>query len=361
MLQNDAMSARPAPQRMWDGPVNTPYFANICPAKAQLGRNVCTVIVDAEEDFDWRRPVPGTSYSTVCMRNIGTLQEICGAYGVVPTYLLTYPVMEDRDAVKILNRTLEKGRCVLGVQLHSWVNPPLDEIVSHSRSFTGNLGHELEERKLIELKQKFVLCFGHEPRVFRAGRYGLGRHTALLLEQHGFQIDTSIAPRTNFAFEGGPDFGAYECQPFWFGEQRRLLELPLCRSIVGWSGRFGPRLYRAVSEPHFSRLRVRSILTRLRCAERITLSPEGNDVRAMRRLVSHLLGNGQIVFALSFHSSSLYQGSNPYVQSKADLHHFYDRLSAILDHMASQLSFGFSSTLEIFAMLAEDHSKVFAV
>jgi len=128
--------------------------------------------------------------------------------------------------------------------------------------------------------------------------------------------------------------------------------VPLCRSVVGWGGELGRWLYQALSGPRMTRLRVPSLLTRSRCAERITLSPEGNDASAMRRLVRHLRRRGEMVFPLSFHSSSLAPGRNPYVQSRADLHYFYDRLSAQLDHFAGALGGRFAALPEIPALLA---------
>ncbi|HET9147739.1 MAG TPA: hypothetical protein VFN77_06805, partial [Acetobacteraceae bacterium] len=73
------------------------------------------------------------------------------------------------------------------------------------------------------------------------------------------------------------------------------------------------------------------------CAERITLSPEGNDVRAMRRLVRRLRARGQQIFPISFHSSSLWPGLAPYVRDRRDLHWFYDRLSTMLSYLADEV------------------------
>ena len=84
------------------------------------------------------------------------------------------------------------------MQLHPWVTPPFEEAALLRNSFLGNLDPDLEERKLVALTTRFGQCFGFEPTVFRAGRYGLSRHTAGLLEKHGLQIDTSLAPRTRF-------------------------------------------------------------------------------------------------------------------------------------------------------------------
>ena len=139
------------------------------------------------------RPVYGTGYTTACMRNVRDLHEILRAYGIVPTYLLTYPVIQDAEIVQILRRQLRRGECCVGVQLHPWVNPPFESSEGAGTSFSGNLAPELEERKLVELKRRFVECFGMEPLVYRAGRYGIGPHTAPMLERHGFTVDTSLA------------------------------------------------------------------------------------------------------------------------------------------------------------------------
>jgi len=138
---------------------------------------------------------------------------------------------------------------------------------------------------------------------------------------------------------------------FWFGAHRRLLELPLCRSTVGWGGRFAPEVHRRLeAAPALRSWRIPGIVSRVRFAERITLSPEGNDVGAMLRLVRHLRARGQTVFVLSFHSSSLAVGRNPYVRTRAELHAFYDRLSAVLDALATR-GFRFASLADLPALL----------
>jgi hypothetical protein len=327
--------------------MSSAFFANARAASSQSNRLICALAVDAEEDFDWESPIQGTQHSTSHMRNIRTLHGILAVYGAIPTYLLTYPMLQDADVVRIINREVDKNRCAVGVQLHPWVTPPFDGMLTLRRSFSGNLEANLEEQKLTALKRKFNESFDFDPVVYRAGRYGLSRLTAGLLEKHGFRIDTSVAPRTSFAVEGGPDYTSYDYELFWFGTQRNLLEIPLCRSVVGWAGPLAPALYRSLSDSPLSELHMPSILARSRCAERITLSPEGNDVAAMRRLVHGLRVRGQHIFTLSFHTSSLQAGRNPYVQSKADLHNFYDRLSAILEFLATDMSFQFASILQV--------------
>jgi hypothetical protein len=322
-------------------------FSQVAAAVPADPRPVCALAVDAEEDFDWDRPLASTQHSTHSMRNINDLQEVVGAYGVRPTYLLTYPILDDDVVIHLLRRQLNRGYCDVGAQLHPWVNPPLSGEGGLGASFSGNLPPGLEEAKLVALKARFIERFGRPPIAYRAGRYGFGYETADLLERHGFEIDTSVAPRTTSYDEGGPDYADFDYELFWFGRERRLLEVPLCRSVVGWGGRLAPPVYRFLSGKTLTRLRVPGIVTRLRFAERITLSPEGNDVGAMLRLIRHLRARGQTVFVISFHSSSLAPGQNPYVRSRADLHEFYDRLSGVLDAMANRLDFRFASLAEL--------------
>jgi hypothetical protein len=77
------------------------------------------------------------------------------------------------------------------------VTPPFDGPADRG-SYLGSLDPQLEERKLASLVGKFRDCFGRLPEVFRAGRYGLSQATTRLLETHGFLVDTSLAPRTDF-------------------------------------------------------------------------------------------------------------------------------------------------------------------
>ena len=313
---------------------------------------LCCVLIDAEEDFAWPRPVRGEPYDLNCMRHLSDLHTILGAYGAVPTYLLTYPVLQDEGIVASLRARIAGGQCLVGVQLHPWVTPPFDEAPVIRNSFVTNLSPELEEAKLVELMRLFRARFGADPAVFRAGRYGLSPHTPTLLQSHGFQVDTSLAPCTSFSDEQGPDFSSDDYSTFWFGDKRRVLEIPLCRSIVGWGGQPAARVYRRLSATPPNHI-VPGILARSRCAERVTLSPEGNDASAVGRLVQSLIRRGQRVLALSLHSSSLSVGQNPYVRSRADLHAFYDQLSAILDMLVTRFHVRFVPSLELPALLAD--------
>ncbi len=314
------------------------WFARPVAAIERPGPPACTIVIDTEEDFPWADPVEGTPDNTGHLRHLPELQAVFGAFGAIPAYMVTWRVLEDPDAVALLRRECEAARCTLGLHLHPWVTPPLLGLRDHRLSFAGNLAPDIEAAKLRALAARFESAFGFPARTYRAGRYGLGPATPALLEEMGITVDTSVAPRSDFSAEGGPDYGGFDYAPFWFGASRRVLELPLGRAIVGFAGSHAPALYRAA---HGGIPLAGSLVTRLRLAERMTLSPEGHDAPTMIRLVRRLAARGQTIYPVSFHSSSIWPGQNPYVTSPAEQRQFYDRLSAVLAHMRDRAGAAF--------------------
>ncbi|MCX7379997.1 MAG: hypothetical protein NT133_00950 [Alphaproteobacteria bacterium] len=309
------------------------WFAAPLAAVEQPGPPACAIVIDTEEDFSWIDPVEGTPGDTLHLRHLLELQAVFAAFGAIPAYMVTWRVLEDADAVALLRRECEAGRCTLGLHLHPWVTPPLLGVRDPRLSFAGNLAPGVEAAKLRTLATRFAAAFGFPARSYRAGRYGLGPATPALLEEIGITVDTSVAPRSDFSAEGGPDYGGFDYAPFWFGATRRVLELPLGRAIVGHAGARAAALYRLVRENRGLPGIAASLVSRLRLAERMTLSPEDHDAGTMIRLVRGLAARGQTVYPVSFHSSSIWPGRNPYVTNAAERRQFYDRLSAVLAHM----------------------------
>ena len=188
--------------------------------------------------------------------------------------------------------------------------------------------------------------------VYKAGRYGLGRSTAGLLENEGFLVDTSLIPRTRYTDAGGPNFAKFDYGPFWFGKRRRLLELPVTRALTGLLANAVPGLYDLTERKAFRSMRAAGLLARTGLMERITLSPEGSDLPAMRRLMRTLLKRGERIFTFSYHSPSLEPGNTPYVRSQHDLAVFLDRISGFLSFFRDELGGMFLTVKELHDQLS---------
>ncbi len=139
--------------------------------------------VDTEEEFDWDKPLVREGYGVEHIPRLAKFQQFCENEGVVPTYLVDWPIARSANAGEVLRNAVQSGKAEIGVQLHPWVNPPFDEEVSQANSFAGNLGFELEAEKFSRLRDQIEKQFGVCPLIYRAGRYGLGPGTAQILEQ----------------------------------------------------------------------------------------------------------------------------------------------------------------------------------
>ncbi|MEO1293592.1 MAG: WalW protein, partial [Pseudomonadota bacterium] len=160
------------------------------------------VLVDAEEAFDWRKPFSRQSTCVDHFRHIERVQNVLDDAGIRPAYLCNYPVISDAFAADRLRGFSDDGRAEIGTHLHPWVTPPDIEEVSNRNSFLGNLPLTLQHQKLDMMQRTHERVFGVQPRMFMAGRYGLGADTLGLLTQNGFLVDVSIAASMDFATDG---------------------------------------------------------------------------------------------------------------------------------------------------------------
>jgi len=302
------------------------------------------VVVDTEEEFDW---AAGFHRSKTTVRNIARLpavQAVFDGFGVRPTYVVDYPVAAQEESAAVLREFAAGGRAVVGTHLHPWVNPPHEEVTTAANSYPGNLPRALERAKLAELTEAIEGAFGERPRVYRAGRYGLGPNSASILEELGYEVDLSVRPRIDFAGDGGPDFRAFGPEPFWFGNG--LLEVPGTADYVGWLRGFGGAVGALAVGP------LPGLLWRLRAWARLKLTPEGMELDELKVLTRSLLRRGQRVFVFDFHSPSAEPGHTPYVRTEADLQAFLELCRRYCDFFLNEVGGAATTPLELKARLA---------
>ncbi|MFM9976857.1 MAG: polysaccharide deacetylase family protein [Sphingomonadaceae bacterium] len=276
-----------------------------------IGRRFA-LFVDAEEEFDWHRPFCRDATTTRTIEALPEANAHFRARGCTPTYLVDWPIVANPASAAIVADLARQGVCDLGTQLHPWVNPPFDETVNGHNSYTGNLPLDLQRAKLTALTDKIAEQTGVRPRVYRAGRYGIGPHTGDLLIEQGYRLDCSVRACFDYRSQGGPDFSRHPVWPWRVGGG--LYELPLTTAYTGLL-RHRRRL------PHFAP--TRGILARSGLLDRVPLTPEGVRLADALAAIEQLLDDGQQLFSLSFHTPSLVPGHTPYVRDAADLKTFW--------------------------------------
>jgi len=307
-------------------------FCVIDPAeKAKL-----IVVIDTEEEFNWSLDVSRQNISVRSMRSLEKLQFLFDEYRILPVYVVDYPVAFQPDGYRPLQEIYNSGRGVIGAHLHPWVNPPFEEEVGRRNSFPGNLPLLLEAAKLRILADLLSERFGSRPKIYKAGRYGVGVNTADILEEQGYEVDLSVCPFMDYSSEDGPNFTKFHALPYWCGKHNRLLEIPF---TVGFVGRLRSwvTLYSLACSFPFDRLHLGGFLARAGLLNRIWLSPEGYTLAENIALLRTLYQDGVRIFSFAFHSPSIEPGNTPYVTSQTELERFLSQCRHFFDYFMGEL------------------------
>ena len=305
------------------------------------------VVVDTEAEFDWARKQPRRAMGVTSVKRQAQTQRIFERYSVRPTFVLDYPVSSTPEGYEFIRDLHRSGICEIGAHLQPWDTPPFVEQATDENSYPGNLPYELEREKLIQLTQIIIENFGVRPRIYKAGRYGVGPFTAQILAELDYQIDVSVVPGTDLSRNFGPNFSHCGARPYWFGAGRPLLEIPLSIGYTGLLAPAGPMAYLLTMNEQLKALHVPGILARLGLVERITLTPEGISFAEQRRLTRALLRSGHRVFSFTYHSPSLAPGNTPYVRNEAELRAFLLRIEQYLDFFIGDLGGRAATPFEI--------------
>ena len=308
------------------------------------------VVIDCEEEFDWANPIHGAPYTLQSIGQIGPLQQVFRSRGMRPTYVVGYPIVTDETAWRPLAQLQADGACQIGAHLHPWVTPPFTETATVAHSFQGNLDADVEFAKMETLTEQLEKRFGFRPSIFKAGRYGFGQATAAALERLGFVIDMSFLPHWRYDEQGGPSFVFSPIDPFWLRPNGKLLEIPLTAGFTGLASRIGPWLYGKVDRPMLRAAKVPGALARGGILNRLRLTPEGISLAEAKQLTRRLFARGHRVFQVSFHSTSLVPGANPYVRTVQDRQAMLNWLAAYLDFFVSEFGGVFHEPHDVLRM-----------
>jgi len=272
-------------------------------------------------------------------------------FGIVPTYVVDYPVATDPAAIAFLAGLKSAGKAEIGAHLHPWVTPPHNEEVNRRNSYHCNLPPGLERAKIENLTAAIEAGFGERPTVFKAGRYGYGPNTGKALAELGYRVDCSFVPHTDLSSDGGPDFRGVPDAPHWL--DNGLLEVPLTVGFLGAMPGLGERAAWLFDNPKAERLRVPGVLARTGLVARSRLTPEGTPAAEQCRLLEAMARRGHSIFSLTYHSPSLEPGHTPYVRDQADLARFLADIEQVLTFFRDKMGGRFTTLSAVHRDFAE--------
>jgi len=314
------------------------------------------IVVDTEEEFDWTGPFSRDAVATRSIPAQARAHRLYDRLGIVPTYVIDYPVATDPAAAAFLRGLSEAGQAEIGAHLHPWVTPPHLEEVSRRNSYQCNLPPELERAKIEALTAAIEAAFGARPTAFKAGRHGFGPATARALAELGYRVDCSQLPHTDLSADDGPDFRGLPAEPYWLDEGRGLLEVPVTIGFFGAAAAAGPRLGRLFDSPAAARLRLPGLLARSGLVARSRLTPEGVSAEEQCRLIEALVRRGQRTLSLVYHSPSLEPGHTPYVRTEAELDAFLETLERVLLFFRDRIGGRFTTLSRVYERSAAERA-----
>lgn len=294
------------------------------------------VTVDVEED-QWG-VVPHCYATARNVYRLPTLQKLLNEFGIIPTYLLTYPVVQDPHAVGILREFFDDGKCEIGTHCHPWNTPPYEEPLNRWNSMLCNLPPTLQFEKVQRLHDAIQNKFETAPVAFRSGRWGFDAEVARNIVRLGYRIDTSMTPYTSWAQTSGPDFSSVSPRPYTFIAESptdlnlrvAVAEVPASIGYLHGEFRACAKLAESLKSGPLRRLKLGGLLSRLQILRKVWLSPEMETPARMLQLVRQMRRQGYEVLNLVFHSSALMGGCGPFVRSEVDEYVFLRNLATFL-------------------------------
>ena len=113
--------------------------------------------------------------------------------------------------------------------------------------------------------------------------------------------------------------------------------MPFTTSFIGTLSNQGGSLFRVINDGIGRTLHLRGVFARLGLMNLVNLTPEGVTLGEAKALTRHLLANGDKIFTLAFHSTSLTPGSTPYVKDQMQFEKFHAWLEAYFGFFAGEI------------------------
>lgn len=279
------------------------------------------VSIDCECDkgAGWRTQKP-LAFSATTVGIGERLQPLFRRFRAKPTYLLSPELMRDARSLEVLAKL--QGDAELGTHLHGEFAEPGAFEPDVTSAFQCHYDRDTERQKLTSLTELFQSSFGRRPQSFRAGRFGIGRHSLRLLQDLGYSVDSSVTPHKTWARAGAPEasFLKAQTQPYWPDLERpervasvpgTLMEVPVTIRPT-WLGRILGRWI----EPAWLRPTHRSTYRLVHLAE--------EEIRQ-----AYLDGRPVILNAM-FHNVEIVPGASPYAATPAEADAIMARLAGLL-------------------------------
>ena len=308
---------------------------------ASDARGAFLITVDTEGDNLWSRPRDIRVENAKYLRRF---QELCERYGLRPTYLTNWEMVNSGSFVELGKDVLRRGTAEIGMHLHAWNSPPLVPLTADDYRYQPYLTEypaDLLREKVKVMTDTLETVFGVKMVSHRGGRFALDETYVKTLIEAGYRVDCSVTPHVDWrpqlgdpAGEGGPDYRAFPETAYFMDEEAimrpgtsPLLQVPL--TVVALHGSVWARGLRAGgrSVPVVRRYAARYFPAHSR------LSPKFARRRGdLLRILSVAREQRRDYVEFMVHSSEFMAGGSPWYPKQRDIEAMYGELERLFDY-----------------------------
>jgi hypothetical protein len=128
---------------------------------------------------------------------------------MVPSYLVSYEIATNDNAIKIIKNFLSQKKCEVGHHMHVWTTPPFEKpnkFGVDEKWFLGiqsELNDKIFNEKMTNLHNAISENFSIAPTSHRAGRWDLDKRTLMWLIEKNYLVDTTICSQVSWKHTKG--------------------------------------------------------------------------------------------------------------------------------------------------------------
>jgi hypothetical protein len=318
--------------------------------------------IDTEEAWDWSGSYPTRDFSVKHIDRLPEFQALCDRHGIRSTYFTNHAVMNDARAAAVMQSIAGGGNAEVGMHIHPWATPPIDEqrAVTSRDTYLHNAAPELIRTKL-QVTYDALKASGITPTSFRGGRYSSGGVIHEFLRANRFVADCSVVPFTRWDEEGSPDFRERDIYPTRLtprsGNEAALWEIPLSMGFSRTPFKFWAPVFRLVETSVLGKLRLIGIAERLGLVRKVWLNFEINDPHDWTPFMLLLQRLEVPVITFTVHSSSLFAGPGPYTRNAADEARIFGQMERVFDTVRNLPGFESVTATEAAHFLEKQHAS----
>ena len=274
------------------------------------------------------------------------LEPIFRQFGVKATYLLSPEVIRSDECVSVL-KVARKNGAELGTHLHGeFIEPCANPETDATWEMQNTYSREVEYQKLKNLTILFEEKFGDKPRSFRAGRFGIGKHSLSILSELGYIVDSSVTPYCIWNDKGGyAEFFGAPTQPYYpdkTNPKKRgslpILEVPITIGKT-WYEFIPETLLSTIPKyPWLWALPHKLLKQRFKPVFLRPTFSSGTFENMSSLILSQIKKNQHqnLFLVMVFHNVDFVPGCSPYAQTESEVEEFSQRLSDILRFLQSK-------------------------